>query len=227
MQCLLITNTWTLCLAKVQFRYERCHTWSCVSIINTSFGDQSLHSEYHPWVWITHKGMGIRSLFVLQKESATGQKINISKHSHGIAVSSKAVRQGEQSCWALLPVALAGAVQVGRVERPSGARTRWCSVLHRPGQSSGSFCKGQCCGWLALQSFFLIEMGSGNICNNFYSTCIHGGLFFCEGTNWKAPERCRVCREEKDKVEVVGGGCCWRVQSGTSRNCLGGNKRVP
>lgn len=63
--------------------------------------------------------MAIQRLFIL-KESATGQKINILKHSHEIAVSSKSVRQGERSCWAPLPVALAGTVQVGRVERPLG-----------------------------------------------------------------------------------------------------------
>lgn len=71
--------------------------------------------------------MDIRRWFILQKESATGQKINHLKHPDEIAASSQSVWQGEQSCWIPVSVALAGAVQVGIVERPPGAQTRWCS----------------------------------------------------------------------------------------------------
>lgn len=87
--------------------------------------------------------MALWILFILQKESATGQKINISEHSHEIAVSSKPVRQAERSCWAPLPVAVAGAGQVGRVERPPGHRAdgaRRCSGL---GEAAALAAKGR------------------------------------------------------------------------------------
>lgn len=84
------------------------------------------------WVVLVYaQGMAIWRCLILQKESATGQEINILKHPHEIAVSSKSVRQGEQSCW--IPVPVAGSVQVGRVERPPGAQSRWCLVLLGPG----------------------------------------------------------------------------------------------
>lgn len=38
--------------------------------------------------------------------------------------------------------------------------------------------------WMVSASeLFFIKMGSENICNNFYSTCIHGRLFFCKVTS--------------------------------------------
>lgn len=77
--------------------------------------------------------MAIRRWLILQKESATEQKINILSHPDEIAVSSQSVGQGEQSCWIAVSVALAGAVQVGIVERLPGAQSRWCSALHSLG----------------------------------------------------------------------------------------------
>lgn len=36
---------------------------------------------------------------------------------------------------------------------------------------------------VSASELFLIKMGSENICNHFYSTCIHGRLFFYKVTN--------------------------------------------
>lgn len=41
--------------------------------------------------------MAVLRRFILQKESAAGQKMNILKHPHEIAVSPQSVWQGEQS----------------------------------------------------------------------------------------------------------------------------------
>lgn len=173
-----------------------------------------------PWLWITHKGMAILRRFILQKESATGQKMNVLNHPHEIAVCPQSVRQGEQSCWIVLPVALAGAVQVVGVERAPGAQSRWCSELHRLGWGSGSFCKGQCCGWLALQSFFD---------SNGFWKYLQSFLFYLYSWQIALLQR----KQLKSTWEVRGreaqgrgdsSGCCW---SGALRNCLGGNKWVP
>lgn len=136
-------------------------------------------------------------------------------------VSPKSVWQREQSCWILLPVALAGAAQVGRVERAPGAQSRWCSVLHRLGWGSGSVCKGQCCGWLALQSF-LIQMGSENICNHFYSTCIHGRLIFCKGIE-KHMRGVGSAGKRRTRLRWWQ----WLLLEGSEWNWVGVNKLVP